>query len=300
MVSRLFGANPLDELVDRATSEYLPAGQDDLMLTLEICDRIRSKQISGREAIRSLKRRIAHRNPNVQELSLNLTDACVKNGGQHFLIEVASRDFMTFLTDLVKSPVTQAQTRQHILRLLSTWAYSFRSHPDLTYVCDIVEGLKDEGIEMPAPSTESLLGGKAMFESAAPPEWTDGDCCSRCRTLFTFTTRKHHCRQCGKVFCQACSSQSLPLPHLGIVQSVRVCNGCYLSVKGVTKDTKVAGRAEGLRVRTGQDGGGEEEEEDDDFRRAIALSLEESKGHSNQAPAPPPPRPIIQVRSFPI
>ncbi|KAI9591135.1 hypothetical protein BDF19DRAFT_426601 [Syncephalis fuscata] len=103
LVSRLFGASPFDDLVDRATSEYLPAGQEDLILSLDVCDYIRGKQVEPRTAIRALKRRISHRNPNVQMLGLKLTDTCVKNGGHHFLVEVASRDFMDYLTELLIS-----------------------------------------------------------------------------------------------------------------------------------------------------------------------------------------------------
>lgn len=33
--------------------------------------------------------------------------------------------------------------------------------------------------------------------------------CSSCNTKFTLTNRKHHCRECGKVFCGKCTSYNV-------------------------------------------------------------------------------------------
>ena len=38
---------------------------------------------------------------------------------------------------------------------------------------------------------------------------------------------KHHCRRCGKCFCTACSTAQIPLPMLGFVTPVRVCDDCF-------------------------------------------------------------------------
>ena len=43
--------------------------------------------------------------------------------------------------------------------------------------------------------------------------------------------RRHHCRNCGSIFCNRCSSRKLPLPHLGLgSKPVRVCKKCLVQV----------------------------------------------------------------------
>lgn len=68
-------------------------------------------------------------------------------------------------------------------------------------------------------------------DSDRPPIWipdTEAPKCMSCGANFTVVKRRHHCRNCGKVFCARCSSNSVPLPKYGHMKPVRVCNKCFM------------------------------------------------------------------------
>lgn len=171
-----------------------------------------------------------------------LTDTCVKNGGDHFLAEIASREFMDNLVSILKVPALNHQVKNTILRLVQNWSTAFEGRYALGYVGQVYKSLQGEGVQTTSfllftyqsiklgfkfPPKDIAVANSAMVDTQTAPEWIDSEVCLRCRTAFTFTNRKHHCRNCGQVFDQQCSSKSLPLPHFGITQEVRVCDGCY-------------------------------------------------------------------------
>lgn len=67
------------------------------------------------------------------------------------------------------------------------------------------------------------------------------DKCYNCSIEFSILNRRHHCRSCGRIFCQNCSSRKIDIPNeskipicdnninswLTFSKEVRVCDKCY-------------------------------------------------------------------------
>ncbi|KAK0550312.1 hypothetical protein OC846_003022 [Tilletia horrida] len=82
-----------------------------------------------------------------------------------------------------------------------------------------------------------------LREQVLTPQWeNDADAaeCRGCSRRFTFFLRKHHCRRCGRIFCDACSTHRAHLspqelvvdpaiPEMYLheaVSAARICNSC--------------------------------------------------------------------------
>lgn len=108
---------------------------------------------------------------------------------------------------------------------------------------------RDEWLEAISTAISDYTRKKISFISGKPPDQVDlSDCedgaplgskapiwipdprttmCMICTCEFTLTWRRHHCRACGKVVCQSCSSNKHHLEYLKN-QLARVCDQCFL------------------------------------------------------------------------
>ncbi|KAF5397553.1 FYVE zinc finger [Paragonimus heterotremus] len=85
--------------------------------------------------------------------------------------------------------------------------------------------------EMAAVVSSSKLEADNLRESHSAlqeAQWTADSLvpnCSQCRLVFSVSRRRHHCRNCGLIFCHFCSTQTMALPSAA--KPVCVCDRCH-------------------------------------------------------------------------
>ena len=174
--------------------------------------------------------------------------------------------------------------------------------------------LKTEGHKFPEMKDVS----DKLFVSDVAPEWAEGDVCHRCRVAFSLVQRKHHCRNCGQVFCGQCSSKNCTLPRFGIEKEVRVCDGCYdqlqkpqpasataASVKKEEEELPAEYLASSLAQQSQQPVRKTEEELREEEELQLALALSQSEAESKKQTSfvrtyPKSPSPELRRSPSPI
>ncbi|KOS14580.1 fyve-domain-containing protein [Malassezia pachydermatis] len=99
----------------------------------------------------------------------------------------------------------------------------------------------------PGPLAEYVMRRSRPLHVSNPNKWEpdeDAKECRQCGRSFTLFYRRHHCRLCGKIYCDACTSNRVQLtegemvidpmmPDMREEESqypTRVCDGCYDSL----------------------------------------------------------------------
>nr|XP_060620369.1 hepatocyte growth factor-regulated tyrosine kinase substrate isoform X2 [Anolis sagrei ordinatus] len=213
------GGGTFERLLDKATSQLLL--ETDWESILQICDMIRQGDTQAKYAVGAIKKKVNDKNPHVALYALEVLESVVKNCGQTLHDEVANKQTMEELKELLKRQV-EANVRNKILYLIQAWAHAFRNEPKYKVVQDTYQIMKVEGHVFP-----EFKESDAMFAAERAPDWVDAEECHRCRVQFGVVTRKHHCRACGQIFCGKCSSKYSTIPKFGIEKEVRVCEPCY-------------------------------------------------------------------------
>lgn len=98
----------------------------------------------------------------------------------------------------------------------------------LQAVSTAIEDYSKTSIRNPETEPQDVTDNDSQLGTKAPIWIPDqrATMCMICTCEFTLTWRRHHCRACGKVVCQACSNNKHPLKYLKN-QLERVCDLCF-------------------------------------------------------------------------
>ena len=79
--------------------------------------------------------------------------------------------------------------------------------------------------------------------------------CYACEEAFTMYRRRHHCRMCGQIFCNSCSSHYIDGKLFNTVGLVRSCKLCYDQQNEQSAHDNYEGRQHRSRIGTAIEGG---------------------------------------------
>ncbi|CAF4506664.1 unnamed protein product, partial [Rotaria magnacalcarata] len=86
-------------------------------------------------------------------------------------------------------------------------------------------------------SAPTKMLGEMVANQVAPSYWVpnkDVQECSSCKLVFGYNHSKHHCRACGNVFCDTCTTHRAIVLLVDIKTPKRVCNECFERIQSET------------------------------------------------------------------
>ncbi|CAG5135340.1 unnamed protein product [Candidula unifasciata] len=162
-MAALFGhGNPLatqvGHLIEQATDGSLAT--ENWALYMEVCDVINETDEGPKDAVRAFRKKISQnvgKNYTAVMYCLTCIEACVKNCGRRFHVQVANKDFLHDLIKIIGPKNDPPQiVQEKVLSMIQTWADAFRGNPELKEVEKVYLELKQKGIEFPMTNLDNL------------------------------------------------------------------------------------------------------------------------------------------------
>lgn len=275
----------------------------DLQKALDMSDMIRSQNVTDQQAkssvLRTLRQYPAFNSNNKHKVYKlwQIIQILMMNSGltfiKHFFYNL---DFLKLLQQHISTVEEKRLTGQledykdlrdcvwKIFLDLKIYG-SGKPIPPFTNINRILEPLEDKNCYPPkylVDDQDSFEDLCKKFDAKTPGEWIESEFCLICNSQFGIFNRKHHCRNCGGVFCNDHSSHFIQLLDLGITERVRVCDDCYK----IYTD-KGSGGKKRSKSKHSKKSSNTNEEFDEDLKKAIELSLKESQEMERKQNMPP-------------
>ncbi|CAF1215541.1 unnamed protein product, partial [Didymodactylos carnosus] len=150
-------STPLQQAIEKVTD---PSNlNEDWDLIMQICDNVVENEDNAKEAIKVIRKRLQAGTAGGWRgilLTLTLLEALSKNCGKIFHLQIASKDFLKELKNVIgpkNNPPVIVQEK--VLGMVQTWAIAMRNDPDLKVVDLFYLECKQQGLEFPMAENES-------------------------------------------------------------------------------------------------------------------------------------------------
>ncbi|KAK8660005.1 hypothetical protein V6N13_050941 [Hibiscus sabdariffa] len=113
----------VNSMVEKATSSLLIG--PDWARNLEICDLLSRNPVQAKDVMKGIKKRLGHKNPKVQLLTLTLLESIIKNCGDIVHVHVVERDILNDMIKMVRKKQPDFHVKEKVLSLIDSWQEAF-------------------------------------------------------------------------------------------------------------------------------------------------------------------------------